>query len=129
MDVAEWIERYRRAWEQADADAVVELFTENASYRNNIFREPHVGRAAIRAYWEQATGTQSEIEVRFGRPVVESDRVSVEWWTTMDEVDEGELTLPGCLVLRFSPEGLCEELREYWHFEKGRRDPPAGWGE
>ena len=43
--------------------------------------------------------------------------------------DEGsEITLPGCLLLRFAPGGRCEELREYWHVEEGRRDPPAGWG-
>ncbi len=129
MDVSEWIERYRRAWEEADAGAVIELFTEDAPYRNNIFREPHVGRAAIRAYWERATSTQSEVTVRFGLPVIEGPRVCVEWWTTMREVDEGELTLPGCLLLRFSPAGLCEELREYWHLDPGRREPPDGWGE
>ena len=29
-------------------------------------------------------------------------------------VDGGrEVTLPGCLVLRFTPDGRCEELREY----------------
>ncbi len=47
----------------------------------------------------------------------------------MTEVDDGELTLPGCLVLRFADDGRCEELREYWHVESGRRHPPAGWGE
>jgi hypothetical protein len=43
MDLTEWIEGYRRAWETADTDLVLTLFTEDASYRSNPFEEPHVG--------------------------------------------------------------------------------------
>lgn len=129
VDVNEWLEGYRRAWEEGDAAAVVELFTSDAWYRSQIFSEPHVGSEAIRSYWERATATQRKLDVRFGRPVVQGNRVAVEWWTMMDEVDDGELTLPGCLMLRFSDDGRCEELREYWHVESGRREPPHGWGQ
>jgi hypothetical protein len=38
------------------------------------------------------------------------------------------ITLPGSLLLRFVADGRCEELREYWHVEDGRHDPPPGWG-
>jgi hypothetical protein len=44
----QWIERYWRAWETADADEVVDLFTPNASYRSGVFREPFLGSDAIR---------------------------------------------------------------------------------
>ena len=39
-----------------------------------------------------------------------------------------EVTLPGCLLLLFAADGRCRELREYWHLEPGRREPPPGWG-
>ena len=97
-------------------------------YRSHVFREPSVGTDGIRAYFERATATQSDVRVRFGRPVCDGNRVAVEWWATM--VDEGEeATLPGCLLLRFAADGRCEELREYWHLERGRHEPPGGWGE
>jgi hypothetical protein len=48
-----WVERYRRAWETADADEIVDLFTPDASYRSSVFREPYVGSAAIRQYWRR----------------------------------------------------------------------------
>ncbi len=125
--VEEWLERYRRAWETADADAVVELFTDDASYRSSIFAEAHVGRDAIRAYWERATAPQKAVAVRIGRPFVDGERVAAEWWTTME--DEGaEITLPGCLLLRFDADGRCRELREYWQVEQGRLAPPDDWG-
>jgi hypothetical protein len=63
-----WIERYRRAWETADADEVVDLFTPDASYRSSFFREPFLGRDAIRQYWRRGAGTQTEVAVRMGGP-------------------------------------------------------------
>ena len=63
-----------------------------------------------------------------GQPIVTDARVAVEWWTTMVDPDEGEVTLPGCLLLRFAPDGRCRDLWEYWRVAPGRPDPPAGWG-
>ncbi len=129
IELAEWIERYRRAWEEANEEAVVELFTDEAVYRSHPFREPNVGRGAIRSYWRGATVHQSDVVVRFGAPIAEGPRVAVEWWTTMEDADGGPITLPGCLLLRFAPDGRCEELREYWHLEHGTHEAHPGWGE
>ena len=88
----QWIERYRRAWETADGDEIVDLFTPDASYRSSVFREPFRGRDAIRSYWQRGPGAQREVTVRMGRPLITGDRVAVEWWTTMIDPDEGEIT-------------------------------------
>lgn len=69
MTPGEWLERYRRAWESADPDEVVSLFTPDAPYRSSVFREPHVGSDAIRAYWQRAAGTQRDVTVSMGQPV------------------------------------------------------------
>jgi uncharacterized protein (TIGR02246 family) len=127
MNAALWIAAYERAWREKDAEGVLRLFTEDAVYRSSPFREPSVGHDGIREYWHGATAHQEEVELRFGEPVVEGNRAAVEWWGTMRDAGE-EITLPGILVLRFASDGRCEELREYWHVESGRFDPPAGWG-
>ncbi|MDQ3669199.1 MAG: nuclear transport factor 2 family protein [Actinomycetota bacterium] len=127
MDVRTWIEAYGRAWREGDSEAVGELFTDDAVYRSHPFREPHVGRDAIRAYWRGATASQEEIDLRFGEPIVAGNRTAVEWWAIMRENGE-DVTLPGILVLRFAPDGRCEELREAWHSKLTRREPPNGWG-
>lgn len=127
MGVDDWLERYRVAWEQADADAAAALFTEDAVYRSSPFREPHLGHGGIRGYWTRATSSKSDVTVRFGRPITAEDRAAVEWWTTM--LDEGvEVTLPGILFLRFAADGRCEELREAWMVAEERLDPYPGWG-
>jgi SnoaL-like domain len=96
----EWLEAYRRSWEEADADAVAKLFSGSAAYRSHIFQPPHVGRDAIRAYWRRATSTQTDVGVRVGEPLVQDRRAVAEWWTVMHDEDDGNITLPGCLVLR-----------------------------
>jgi limonene-1,2-epoxide hydrolase len=128
MTLTEWIEGYRQAWEQRDAEAAVELFTDDATYRSNIFEEPHRGRSGVKTYWESVTSAQSDVAVRMGRPFADGPRVAVEFWTTM-LMDGAETTLPGCLLLDFEEGGRCRRLREYWHFAPGLMEPPADWGE
>ena len=128
MSIEEWVEGYRRAWETRDAEAVVALFTADATYRSNIFEEPHRGHAGIDEYWRSVTASQSEVAVRTGRPFADGTRVAVEFWTTM-KVDGEDATLPGCLFLDFDDAGLCRRLREYWHFQPGTFEPPTNWGE
>ena len=123
----EWAERYRQCWEAADATAVRELFTSDATYRSDIFAEPHRGRDGIEAYWRNVTEPQTNVSVRMGRPIVGDQRVAVEWWTQMD-VDGEPSTVPGCLLLRFDDDGLCTELEEYFRYTPGREEPPANWG-
>jgi SnoaL-like domain len=127
VELTTWIETYGRAWETGDEELVITLFTDDASYRSSPFREPFLGHEAIRAYWRRGAGAQRETRVRMGRPFVDAERVAVEWWTTM--IDDGkEVTLPGCLLLRFEGDGRCSDLREYWAVEPGRREPFPGWG-
>jgi hypothetical protein len=128
MDVGAWLGAYGRAWRERDADAAAALFTETAVYRSHPFRAPHVGQEGIRAYWRAATSTQDDVDLRFGAPVASGNRAAVEWWAVMRERGDW-VTLPGCLVLRFAADGRCEELRECWHLEPGRHEPPDGWGD
>ena len=127
MTLGEWIAAYGRAWETADVEEAVALFTEDAVYVSHPFRAPHVGHDGIRAYWAGATSEQERVSVRFGEPVSSGLRAAVEWWTRMRQAGE-DVTLPGCLVLRFAADGRCEELREYWHLGPGIVEPPPGWG-
>lgn len=127
MTYNDWLERYRRAWIERDADAAAALFTEDAIYREQPFQEPFVGREAIRQYWLTVTRTQSAIELQYGAPVAVGDRVAIEWWANL--LNNGApVTLAGEFLLVFAQNDRCRELREYWALTESRMSPPSGWG-
>jgi len=130
MSLQTWVEGYGRAWEEKDADGAAALFTEDCVYRDQPFGERHHGRDGVREYWTGVTSTQENARVRFGTAVIGEDRrhAAVEFWVTMRNFGS-EVSLAGILFLRFDADGLCEELREAWHFTEGLHEPPAGWGE
>jgi hypothetical protein len=126
-EVTNWAEAYRVAWEQADGDGAAALFTEDATYRDNIYEEPHRGREGIVDYWSGVTSGQSNVTVQMGDPVVSGNRADVEFWTIMD-AEGSPITLAGCLLLDFDDSGKCTALREYWQVAEGIHQPPDGWG-
>jgi hypothetical protein len=122
-----WLAGYRRAWEAADTPAVLGLFTEDATYRSHPLRPVHAGHGGIAAYWTRATTGQRDVRVRLGDPIADGDRVAVEWWATMT-ADGDPVTLAGCLLSSFAPDGRCRALRECWNVAGEVLDPPPDWG-
>jgi ketosteroid isomerase-like protein len=127
-DYADWLARYRRAWIERDADSASRLFTEDAIYREQAFEAPFVGRAAIRDYWARVTASQTQVELQYGKTIVDGRRLAVEWWANLQTTD-GPLTLAGEFLLLFAATGECRELREYWVLTQARVEPPPGWGQ
>jgi hypothetical protein len=110
-----------------DPDAAAALFTLHAVYQEQAFEPAYVGRDAIRGYWATVTATQSDIELRYGVPVVARRKAAVEWWANLRNAG-ADITLAGEFMLTFARSGLCSSLREYWFFAEGRLSPPPGWG-
>ncbi|HEX6221099.1 MAG TPA: nuclear transport factor 2 family protein, partial [Acidimicrobiia bacterium] len=125
--IEEWAESYRTAWEAADSAAAAALFSEDATYRNDIFQEPNRSRSGVIEYWKGVTAAQSDVTVRMGKPFVDGDRAVVEFWTTM-KLEGAPVTIGGALLLEFDETGLCQSLREYYAFADGSIDPPPEWG-
>jgi hypothetical protein len=121
--VNRWIRNYTKAWLKKDAKAIASLFTEEATYHSHPFRPMTHGRKSILDYTLGALDVVQVYEVRFGKPVVEGSRAAVEYWTMMKEKVE-DVTLAGCVMLRFAKSGLCQELHDYWVLQTGRLSAP-----
>lgn len=112
----QWLARYGAAWESKDAQAAARLFTADARYQETPFAEPFAGRDEIREYWSNVTAGQRDID--FESEVVAVDgAVGVAHWnvTFAAGEDDGRVELDGVFVLTFDSQGLCSELREWWH--------------
>ena len=124
-----WASTWVAAWSAHDVEAVVALYAEDCVHRSTPFRSPHVGRDGVRAYVREAFAEEQQVdEVRFGAPVVEGDRACVEYWTRFHDRRGAPMTLAGCGIARFDPDGLVVEVQDYWHLREGHEEPPDGWG-
>ncbi|MFQ5926425.1 MAG: nuclear transport factor 2 family protein, partial [Terriglobia bacterium] len=109
-----FLESYGKAWETRDGELAASLFTEDATYQEEPFGEALVGREAIRAYWQNATSTQREIEFFAGEPVVSGTVVIAEWRCRYRHVASGKRReLRGVLLAEFAGEKV-RVFREYW---------------
>jgi len=111
-----WLESYRLAWEGRDAEAVIRLFAEDATYQETPFSQPMRGREAIRQYWSRAVVTYQE-QVRFAYEVLAITEVSAiaHWRASFVRVSsKTQVNLDGVFLLTFDMAGLCRELREWW---------------
>jgi hypothetical protein len=123
----QWLDAYRQAWVERNADAAAALFTEDATYAEQPYQDAFAGRKGVREYWARVTATQSNVEIRYGTPITVGNRTAVEWWTTLQNGGV-PITLAGAFVLTFDESGLCRTLREYWQFVEGTKQPNSGWG-
>lgn len=122
-----WRDVWVRSWPDKDADAVVSVYAEHAAFRSQPFRDEHVGAAGVREYVEWAFSEQDSADVWFGRPFVDGDRATCEYWAVISFEGRVE-TIAGISVLQFDADGLVTEQRDYWNLLEGRRAPPEGWG-
>ncbi len=119
--LARLMEDYRRAWETRDADLVVSLFTEDATYLADPFNEAAVGHAGIRRYWEQAVGSHKDIRFRWHALSSTGNLHVVEWEAEFTRRDSGRrIHLRGVMVLELRGERIFR-FREYWHRQDNTR--------
>jgi ketosteroid isomerase-like protein len=105
---------YARAWETRDADRVLTLFTEDATYQENPFTEPMAGHAAIRNYWEGATRQHREVRFRWQFVCASGDLRVIEWSCAFRRTDvAGSLELRGIMLIEFRGERIFR-FRECW---------------
>jgi ketosteroid isomerase-like protein len=116
--VAGWVAGYERVWRTAGTDRLVELFTENASYRTAPYREPSVGLDAIAAMWErEREGSDERFEMT-------SDIVAVDGDTAVVRAEVRYAGPPAVeyrdlWVMRFAEDGRCRAFEE-WPFWPGQ---------
>ena len=111
-----WLDAYGRAWETRDPAAVVELFSEDATYQETPFSEPMHGRDAIRQYWvDSVENYQEQIHFESEILAIVGDVGIARWRASFVRVATGKgVRLDGVFLLTFSAQGLCRKLQEWW---------------
>jgi ketosteroid isomerase-like protein len=112
--VLDWVDAYQRAWRSPGTEALADIFTKDATYRQGPYHVPVVGLPAIARMWEAERDGPDEVfamthevvavdgdtavvrvEVSYGDPVTQEYR---DLW-----------------IMRFAGDGRCREYEE-WPF-------------
>jgi hypothetical protein len=115
--LTKWLAAYKKAWEQQDADAFVNLFTTDCEYRDTPFIEPVPG-SEFRAFWRALAEIQQDNHIEFEIPVPPAgNRAVVNWWAVSTRKGTMERRQGnGIFLLTFAPDGRCSDLREWQHW-------------
>jgi ketosteroid isomerase-like protein len=123
-----WAAGWQDAWRRGDGAAVGRLYADDARFRSHPMRTAGTGGAAAVEYARRVFAAETLVELWFGEPLVDGDRAAVEYWAVSLDADGAEISLAGCGVLRFGPDGRCVDDIEYWCEQPGRHRPPSAWG-
>ncbi|MEM7025697.1 MAG: nuclear transport factor 2 family protein [Pseudomonadota bacterium] len=118
QEAAGWLQDYGRAWETADAELIVSLFTRDASYRETPFDAAMIGHDAIKRYWIDQPSNHQDVRFSFEILAVVGNQCFSHWNTKFSKGGR-KLELDGAFRLIFErqPDGplLCRTLEEWWH--------------
>jgi uncharacterized protein (TIGR02246 family) len=110
-----WLAEYGRAWQARDANRAAALFTESARYYETPFDAPKAGRDGIRDYWTTVTADQRNVGFKSEIVAVNAQNGLARWSASLTSAASGaRVELDGMFFLTFA-DGLCSELREWWH--------------
>lgn len=125
-DLAQWMQRYERAWRAAGTDALERLFTARATYRPAPFAAPVTGLAAIAAFWEdERDGPDEPFTMRW-------EPVAVEGNVGVARVEVAYGGPQACVyrdlwIVTLAPDGRCAAFEE-WPFFEGQPLTPGAVG-
>jgi NAD(P)-dependent dehydrogenase (short-subunit alcohol dehydrogenase family)/ketosteroid isomerase-like protein len=119
-----WVNTLIRAWENYDAQAAANLFTDNATYQENPFDEPLRGRAAIQSYWSEMPRQQDDIHTDSEVLEVSATSGVARWSASYTRIPTGErVQLEGVFIASFDLDGTqAHTFREWWHQRDTRSD-------
>jgi ketosteroid isomerase-like protein len=107
------LERFGTAWRAFDGDAWVELFTDDAEFREDPFEPPVVGRNAVRAYLLRAAELQEQVDFTAERHWVVDPTILVAWHASyVARQTRATVRLAGFMTLEMR-DGRIARLRQW----------------
>ena len=111
-----WLDAYKRAWEDRDPEAAADLFMAHATYHETPFEAPARGREGIRDYSSDATRCQEGIEFSY-EVLATTENTGIALWHTefTRQTSNSTVELDDIFQVALDADGKCTEFREWWH--------------
>jgi ketosteroid isomerase-like protein len=106
--------RFKRAWEDRDPDAMLELYSEDAEFRVDPFVEPMSGLNAIREHWNAVVAAQDHVEFDAERVWVSGRTVLGSWHVALTErASADRVRIRGFSTLELDDQGRIARMRDW----------------
>ena len=120
----ELIDTFGEAWQAADIDRLVSVFSTDAVFVETPFSRKDVGIGAIRSYWQDMPSTQAEVSFRSGEIFEVGPWFATEFRCTFRRRSSGEWVDARGAMFCETKDGKISEMRMYWHRYAGGREEP-----
>lgn len=120
----ELIDTFGEAWQAADIDRLVSVFTADAVFVETPFSHKDAGIGAIRAYWQDLPTTQADVSFRSGEIFEVGPWFATEFRCTFRRRRSGEWVDARGAIFCETKDGKISEMRMYWHRYAGGREEP-----
>lgn len=112
-----WLELYKKAWEERNPDLVSELFADDIVMRETPYTAPFEGLEAVKKYWEEgARDSQMNIEFSYEVIAVKSNHAFAKWNAEFDRIsNKVQVKLDGILEVQFNEKQKAVIFNEWWH--------------
>jgi ketosteroid isomerase-like protein len=113
-DVQRWLDAYVDAWRSYDPAAIAALFSDDASYAYQPYREPVRGRDAIVADWLESPDVAGSWDASYEAYTADGERAVAVGQSRYFENGKLASLYYNVWLLRFDADGRCSEFIEYW---------------
>ncbi|MDT5177813.1 MAG: steroid Delta-isomerase [Mycobacterium sp.] len=97
---------------KGQADAIVQLYTDDATVEDPVGGEVHIGRQAILGFYQGLTGTKGETEIVTLRAL--GHEVAYFWKLTVDLGEGGKMRIDIISVMTFDDAAKITSMKAYW---------------
>lgn len=106
-----WMQGYLKAWTSNDPDEIGALFTEDAKYYTQAFRQPWAGRDTIVKGWMGRVDEQGNWDFEYEIITVDGQVGVIEGLTTYREPPTAYKNI---WFVTLDADGRCQEFKEFW---------------
>ena len=118
--IRETIASYWKFFSAGDLDALVALFTDDATVEDPVGSPVHEGKAAVRQFYESAHALADSIELRgLDITLVCGDQAAFAM-EIRPLIGGAEFVLEAIDVMTFTDDGRIRSMRAFWQQEKMR---------
>lgn len=102
------VHRYVQAFAESDMDIIRDMYAADAVVEDPVGSEPHIGMAAIEAFYEQSVPGPTTLELT-GNPRCAGNSVAFPFNAVV-----GEMRIEIIDVFEFNEAGKVQAMRAYW---------------